>query len=313
MNLTNLNPISLSELDAEIAKAEYQQKQLAVHLAGLHALRAGVKTFIETRDELARSDNNSFADANKNPEEFEPETSALSNETSNESKPSENNSTSASEILSEINTNPSNTSATDSSSKELLKGLTLLEALKRYLAMFTEKQTVKIITDGLLAYGFDAPIKHLYESVRSTLRYHEPKGVFERDRAAWGLARENENDSPALNIEPPTEIAVKPYTQTKASNEQMTFDNKAINSGAKTNPQYCEEVLRKSGQQWLHVDQIIVCLRKEYGIIRSKEIIAAALRKNASHKRIFKALGDNRFGLLDDQILQSDSGAGIFG
>lgn len=184
------------------------------------------------------------------------------------------------------------------------KGLSLLDAIKMYLAMFSEKLTVKIITDGLKYYGFDGEIKHLYESIRSTLRYYEKKGVFERDGAIWGLA----NDENTENVVSQTKFDTEPQSpkpaETKVISEQKLVETKITNSGVKSNTQYCKEILQKSGVQWLHVDQFLAILKKDYGIIRRKEIIAAALRKNSNNKnKIFKSYGGNRFGLLEDQTL----------
>lgn len=185
--------------------------------------------------------------------------------------------------------------------KNLLKGLTMFEALKKYLAMFSKKQTVKMIVDGLTDYGFEADIKHLYEGVRGMLRYYEKRGFFERDKAYWGLAKEEVKPA-IIEIEKPIRAPSVTLTNTGTPDVEKPPPDKLTTQETKTNPEYCKEILQRSGQPWLHVDQILVCLKKDYGIIRNKEIIAAALRKNSNNKRrVFKTFGGNRFGLLEDQ------------
>lgn len=184
--------------------------------------------------------------------------------------------------------------------KKLLKGLQLFDALKKYLSLTGEKQTVPDIISRMHEYGFRSEVKHPYESVRGMLRYYEKQGVFERDGATWGIASNDENNT-VIKFVPKAELLSQDKMtdgKTPQNFGKLTAKSKSLSSETKTNPEYCEEILRKSGQPWLHVDQILVILKNDYGIIRSKEIVAAALRKNARNKRIFKAYPGNRFGLL---------------
>lgn len=211
----------------------------------------------------------------------------------------------AEEIIDFQSSEPGETATEESApslpNKKLLKGLQLFEALKKYLALAGEKQTVPEIISGLREYGFRSEVKHPYESVRGMLRYYEKQGIFERDGATWGLSRKGENNTVIKFVsKKDTQFQLKQGGEkTEHSFDNLATKNKPSSSGTKTNPEYCEEILRNSGQEWLHVDQILVILKNDYGVIRNKEIVAAALRKKARQKRIFKAFVGNRFGLLD--------------
>lgn len=62
------------------------------------------------------------------------------------------------------------------------------------------------------------------------------------------------------------------------------------------------EIIRESGQKWLHVDQILIVLKKNYHIVRTKANVASVLRQGAKHQRNFMFHGKNRFGLLKNSI-----------
>ncbi len=206
----------------------------------------------------------------------------------------------------------SKTSETEIKNKDMLKGLPIFDALKKYLTVFPEEQTVKQITDGLIANGFDAKVKHLYESIRSTLRYYEKKGVFERNGADWKLGIGKRSEDIRMRPEIGPEIQSKTSAETEIIQKQKSNGHQPINPTVKSNTEYCREILLKSGQPWLHIDQFLVILKNDYGIIRRKEIVAAALRKNAKSKnKIFKLYGGNRFGLYNVNHLPTANGISV--
>lgn len=316
MSLANINHVYLDELTAEIADAEKQQMRLMDYIVGLRALHDGIKIFLEKKNGLADSNADPLFNSINFLDKLKLTTISSPNETifgstlsadvpANRLEEVCNDTSHLPEIA--LADNHSASLENELSNKEILKGLPLFEALKKYLSMFSEKQTVKVIIDGLTDYGFEADVKHLYEGVRGMLRYYEKKGIFERDGAAWGLVKETRTEVGAKSqFEEQTVSQIETPNKSGASiefpTERIIMENKPPNATVKTNTEYCKEILQKSGQPWLHVDQILVCLQKDYGIVRSKKIISSALRKNANNKRrVFKSFGRNRFGLLEEQ------------
>lgn len=163
-------------------------------------------------------------------------------------------------------------------------GLSMSQALLKYFSMCSEKRNTQSIQYDLKQGGFKTDAIDPVSSLNSMLRYYERKGTFERDGVdRWGL-------------------------NTKHDGGGMLGENSSnghLNS--KTSTQYCVEVLQHSGKKWLHVDQILQILEKDYGVRINKDIVASTLRKNARRKRQFKAFGGNRFGLL------AKSDAGVYG
>lgn len=316
MSLININQVYLDELTAEIADAEKQQIRLADYLVGLRALHDGIKIFLEKKNGFADGDAASLFDARNFLDKSEPQTIPSSNEISPDTDLSADipgfgfeEVSGGTPYLPEAlpATEHSNSLESELSDKELLKGLPMFEALKKYLSISSDKQTVSVIIIGLAEYGFKAEVKHPYESVRGMLRYYEKRGIFERNGATWGLTKKSKTE-PAVETESEESEKLqigtpgKSATSEELSIEQVIVEDKPSATRDKTNTQYCKEILQKSEHSWLHVDQILDCLKNDYGIVRSKKIISAALRKNSNNtRRVFKAIGRNRFALLEEQ------------
>lgn len=207
-------------------------------------------------------------------------------------------------------------------------GMSQFEALNKYFRLCGSKQTLSEIITDLPRGGFYSQAEHVEQSFRSMLRYYTAKGVFEREGESWGLPNQPVLQEAAslvsLSASPPivefsNNQALKANVGSLSENESLqnalTPKGKSLllvrrpsgrNSHCAypqnelTTPQYCAEILRQSGQPWLHVDQILVIMERDYGVKRRKVIVASALRKNAKAKRFFKAFGDNRYGLLSE-------------
>lgn len=327
MSLININQAYLDELKVEITDAEKRQARLNDYIEGLQALYKGMKTFLEKKSGLTDINADALSETEKFLDKVELNLDKATSSAILSTSPvfSTNGASSGGKFLADVPANQFEESlgntpnlpdivATDQgsdaaenrlSSSGMLKGLSMFEALKKYLSMFSEKQTVRTIMNGLTDYGFEADSKHFYEGVRGMLRYHEAKNIFERDGTLWGLVREEMTEVPTKSrsdkpIESQIVTSSKSAANIKVPTEKGTPENKPPRSVVKTNTLYCKEILQKSGQPWLHVDQILVYLKNDYDIIRSKKIISSALRKNAKNKQpLFKAIGRNRFGLLE--------------
>lgn len=329
MSLININQAYLDELKVEITDAEKQQARLNDYIEGLQALHKGIKTFLEKKNGLADINADPLSETEKflDKVELNFDKAASSSIVSTSAVISTNGASSGGKFLADVPANQfeesfgnisnlpdrvaidqgSDAAENRLSSSGMLRGLSMFEALKKYLSMFSEKQTVRTIMNGLTDYGFEADSKHFYEGVRGMLRYHEGKNIFERDGTLWGLVREEITKVPAKSrggepIESQNKVSSESAANVKFPTEDATPENKPTRLVVKTNTLYCKEILQKSGQPWLHVDQILVYLKNDYDIIRSKKIISSALRKNANNKQpLFRAMGRNRFGLLEDQ------------
>lgn len=215
----------------------------------------------------------------------------------------------------------------------------LLDALVRLTEMYRAPQTVAVMLADLKRGGFNfGQIKDSYANVRSTLRYYtklfEKDGSQWRRKpqiAADKLpdeARQENNAivSPQIVNEEDLKEAVDRQSPSSEAETAEAVDNKRVvsifsrqsanqligvdaskapesNTNGKkrilTYPQLCEEILLTSGQPWLHLDQFLVYLERDYGLKVEKAVIASALRKNAKARRRFKSHGGNRFGLID--------------
>lgn len=156
---------------------------------------------------------------------------------------------------------------------------------------FPAKQSVKWISDILIVRGFGMKPRELYEKIRAALRHYEKRNIFARDAATWGVAEQYHGGNVA-----------ELFDKTKQGEVSRNNLTDAGQKGDRTITEYCEEILKKSGQQWLHVNQILTILKNEYDIVRDKANVASVLRKNAKNKRIFKFYGKNRFGLLEQVV-----------
>lgn len=151
------------------------------------------------------------------------------------------------------------------------------------------KQSIKHISDLLINRGFELAPRQLYEKIRSRLRHYEKSGIFVKDGTVWGIAEQYRDREP-------TDVFGK--TETNEINRKESEKQNSQMKGGKTVTEYSQEIIEKSAQPWLHVDQLLIILEKDHGVVRSKANVASVLRKNAKRKRIFKSFGRNRFGLL---------------
>ena len=167
--------------------------------------------------------------------------------------------------------------------------LEIKPAVLKYLEIiYPEKQTTKIICDGLVEKGFP-DIKDIYERVRSVLRYYHRKAIIEKDGINWGLGKPPAGAGGNINS---NSVEVEKTPGIPESNE-------AVEDETKTLAKYCKIILKESGQPWLHVDQFIVILNNHFGIVKDKNNVSSTLRQKANAGKDFKFWGKNRFGLLE--------------
>ncbi len=323
MKLAEINDQLLGELETQIADAERQKVRLDNYIGGLQAYYHGTKIFLEMRSKLndddeptsaiknflAAADSNSFYSPNHSQssetgEEPENQISCDSKNASDFNVGTGGQSEDSTFQQTPVSTNPppnltgslpneavgnSEESVPEPEGQpeipdEEFQKLPQFEALKTVLKVSPKRLSVELIKKELFRRGFKPNAEFFDQSLASMLRYYEKKNVFQRDKQKrWGLAS--------------GEI-VKP--------SQFPLD------GELNNADCVYEILKSSGQPWLHVDQILVIMKQQYGYIRDKESVSSTLRKSAARNRRFRFFGGNRFGLLENSNDGLKQAGGIF-
>jgi hypothetical protein len=313
MKLSEINEQILNELELQITQAEHQKIRLDNYIEGLRAYYHGTKTFLEMRNRLQGGGEpideiRNFLDASDS-DEFQSITHNQPPEKNGEiqnqqtfdlninpnSMIADTNLNDASQISShsngtnrmlEFDNNPSDQKDVKPEesvpeqevqikiSDEEFQKMPQFEALKTVLKTSGKKLSIEHIKKEFFRRGFKPQAEFFDQSLGSMLRYHEKKGVFRRDNQnRWGLGN--------------GEVS-------KRGKKKLSTNNELTNSDCSY------EIIKSSGQPWLHVDQILVIMEQQYGYKRDKESVSSSLRKSAKRGDRFKFLRGNRFGLLEN-------------
>ena len=267
----------ISMLEQEAYQLELEREQLAAHLSLVRNLRDAADAYISSMREMKENavlkDMLAKTQPTIYPVRCTTESVAKGKAAVSSSVKTDNTSPDSINHISSIRKRQQNVTS------DVFEGLSQREALFKYLSLCAgKKQTPWEIEEGLRVGGFEPKSFCFSESLNSMLRYYERKGLVTRDDMyGWRLAKQK-NDYEKLSVE-------------RNRNGRFTTDSKSA-------AEYCAELLGECGKPALHVNEFVAMLNEKYKLNKTKDVIAATLRKNAKNKRFFESLGKNQFGLL---------------